>query len=285
MRAGKRQGSVVISAAENREMNRSRSRVTTAFTACLISVSSLHCGLVFPHYTTASREMPPALLESGSLTPPPPHIVRLTVASATVPLRTRDGRNWDDDAGPDAYVVIFRNGDEVLRTPTIDNNASPSWMTKNFVDLRVRSTDNIRVELRDDDGFGSDLVAQQSTSGLPDDVRTGGNWSLRLEGGSSVQIRVGAPRPVLGMGVGYDIRPTAIVVTDIEEAGPGYNAGLRKGDQIQQIDQRSVTGMTEGEARQSMDQFLLHDVTFLVQHATGTPVEITVRRDALYTAQ
>lgn len=241
------------------------------------------CSAVYPRYSTVVRDVPAAMAEGGELSPPPDFVQRIAVIRAELPRTTRDGRRWDDDPGPDPYVVIYRNGVEVFRSRVVANSFRPEWdPQRDYVDLRVRDSDRLRVELRDDDGWSFDPVGIQDMHGVPSEARNGGVWLIRLEGGSVVELRATPPPPRLGMGVTYEYRGDALWVVSVEEAGPAYAAGLRPGDRIGSIQGRPVGAMSELEARDAMDRGAMTDVSLTVIRGNGRPMEITVRRDALY---
>lgn len=255
-----------------------------AATFMLLSLSG--CAALYPRYTTAYSAVPAGLAESGELSPAPDTVHRLSVISAEVPRQTRDGRAWDADGAPDPYVVIFRNGAEVYRTRSIANNYRPEWDPQHdYVDVILRDNDEIRVELRDDDGLGSDPVGIGIARGVPSDARNGGVWMMRLEGGPVVSLRTVPPPPQLGMGLTYEFRDDALYVVAIEEASPARAAGLRPGDRIVAVDGRAVAQLGETGARQALDRNTMQDVTLRVVRGRGSTDEVTVRRGAVYPAR
>lgn len=240
------------------------------------------CGALFPRYTTVSRPAPEGLLTSGALSPAPDFAQRITVLRAEIPRTTRDGRNWDDDGPPDVYVVVLRNGEEVLRTPVVQNSLRPEFPAeRSRVDLRVRENDTLRFELRDQDPVFQDFIAAGEVRGVPPDARNGGNWSVRLEGGTVLELSATPPAPHIGMGVTYEYHSEYLAVLAVEEAGPAYSAGLRVGDQITVIAGRPVSAYSESEARVALDRSVNQDVS-LVATRNGGPLEVVVRRDAVY---
>lgn len=241
---------------------------------------------MFPRHTTASREIPPALLEGGGLTPPPDSLHHLGVAGAECPSQTRDGRPWDGDGRPDLFVVIYRNGQEVFRSRTIENSFAPVWdSAADAVDLFVRPEDRFRVELRDDDGalVPSEFVGMvELRGGVPSEARDAGRWQLRLEGGAMVFLSSRPPRARLGMGVTFEYRIDSAVLVEVSEAGPANTAGLRAGDRIVRINGTEVSRMSELEVRQALDRVMMSDVSLAIERSGSAAFEATVRSDALY---
>jgi hypothetical protein len=242
------------------------------------------CSAFYPRYTTVYRAVPPGVSEQGGLTAPPEEVQRIAVVSAEIPRQHREGRDWDSDGPPDAYVILYRNGAEVYRTRVIPNTLTPEWdPARDYIDLRVSDTDQLRFEMRDDDGFGSDLIGIAEERGVPIDARNGGNWTVRLEGGASVSLRSTPPPPQLGMGVTFDFENDNLGVLALEEAGPGYRAGLRVGDHITSIGGRAVGTLGEIGSRQAMDRNAMEPVELGVTRGAGH-MTITVARDAVYPA-
>src|SRR6266545_6532643 len=93
---------------------------------CALFVLSA-CGAVYPRYTTLLRDAPRGLIENGELTQPPDTVHRLSAVRAELPGATRDGRNWDNGNGPDPYVVVLRNGEEIFRSRVIQDTQRPVW--------------------------------------------------------------------------------------------------------------------------------------------------------------
>lgn len=250
----------------------------------LLALGSLTgCGAIFPRYSTTVAEAPPGLVEGGEATPPPDTVVRVAAASGEVPPQTADARGWDGQGMPDPYVVVVRNGTEVYRSRVVNDSIRPTWDTAHdFADLHIEPNDTLHIELRDDDGLTADVIGVYDGRGLPAEAR-GGSWALHFPRGASVTLSVTPPAPHVGMGVDFEYHSDRLVVLRVEFASSANIAGLRAGDRIVAINGRPVSGLSEGEARQGMDQATIRDVSLTVQHANASSDEtINVRRDALY---
>jgi PDZ domain/C2 domain len=242
------------------------------------------CGTIFPRYQTATRPPPPGMVESGSLRVPPDNLRRLEFVSAELPPSRPDGRTWDDDGDPDLYAVLFRNDQEVYRTPVVRNSLRPQW-TNAAVTARLDAHARFRVELHDEDSALDELVAETHFTGVPSGAMDGSNIVLRLEGGATVAIRASAPQPLLGMGVDYEVHESYLQVLAVEPASPGAAAGLLVGDRVIAVDGHSVESLGEIGARQAMDRASVREVQLTLQREGRPMFVVDVRLDAVYPAR
>ena len=263
-------------------MPTSRSSVALSSLSLALGVGS--CGAVFPEYATATLPAPSAMTEAGELSPPPDEVVRLGAMSAEIPLQTRDARPWDGDDGPDAYVVVFRNDTEVFRSPVARDSQRPTWdPSRDHADLHFEPGDHVRVEVRDDDALGFDLVGVADRRGIPTEARASGLWLVRLDGGATVTLSFARPPPLLGLGIRYRYLEDRVLVLAVEYASAARIAGLRVNDSITAINDRPVARMTDAEIRQALDRAARQDLALTVRHEDQSATEtLAVRRDALY---
>ncbi len=243
------------------------------------------CGTIFPRYHTATRPPPQGLGESGSLEAPPGDVRRLRFVSVDLPPSRSDDRQWDDDGRPDVYVVVYREGEELYRTPVARDTLRPEWGEDASFNLRVIPHARMRIEVRDDDGALSELIAETTFEGAPEGASEGGNVLLHLPRGVVVRASASAPVPVLGMGVEYEIHETWVRVLAIEAVAPARTAGLRVGDRITAIDGRPVADLGELGVRQAMDRASLRDVRLAVEREGAAPMVVDVRLGAVYPAR
>jgi hypothetical protein len=224
------------------------------------------------------------MLEGNALTPPPSNVRRLTFVGAELPPSRPDGHQWDEDGPPDLFVVLYRNGEELYRTPVVRDSPRPEWSNAAmsvFLDPQQR----FRVELRDDDGSLSELVSDIEFTGIPAGASEGGNVTLRMDGGSVVRLRSTNPPPMLGLGLTYEIHETYARVLAIEEASPARRAGVQHNDKIVSVDGRTVQQMGEVGTRQALDRGSLRDVSLTLQRENRPMFVVDVRLDALYPAR
>jgi hypothetical protein len=243
----------------------------------------IDCAAVFPRYTTLARTPPAGLLEGGALNPPPEDIRRLTFVSAELPPSRPDGHTWDDDGDPDLYAVLYRDGEEIYRTPVAQNTLRPTWRDAS-VTVRLGPGSRLRIELRDEDGVVDETVARAELLSLPEGA-DGVTQPVRFDNEATLQLGSSAPHPSLGMGVTYEVHESYLRVLEVTPEGPGFSAGLRPGDRILAIDGRGVADLGEQGSRQGMDRAALRDVRLTVQREGGATIGVDVRLGAVYPAR
>lgn len=242
------------------------------------------CGALFPRYTTATRPPPQGYVDANRLSPPPESVRRVTFVSATLPPQRNDGRAWDDDGPPDLYVRLYRNGVEVYRSPVARDMARAEWSNASTT-IYLPASAQMRVELWDDDGAFSDPAGSAEFRGVPLGAADGGEHLMRLQGGAELTLRVDAPRPLLGMGVTYEVHGGHLGVLEVEAVSPANTAGLRAGDRITAIDGVRVEALGEIGARQAMDRGSLRRVTLTVERGDGPAQQLEIGVDAVYPAR
>ncbi len=230
------------------------------------------------------RAPPQGMLESGVLRPPPDNLRRLDFVSAELPPSRPDGRTWDDDGDPDLYAIVYRDDQEIYRTPVVRNSLRPQWTNAGFT-ARLDPHARFRIELRDDDPPLSDLVAETHFTGVPTGALDGSNILLRLEGPANVSIHSGPPSPMLGMGVEYEVHESYLRVLSVEPASSGAVAGVQVGDRILAIDRQTVESLGEIGARQAMDRASLREVQLTLRREGRPTFVVDVRLDAVYPAR
>lgn len=253
------------------------------FASALLVLGASHCGAVFPRYTTATRAVPDAVRESGSLAPAPASVRTMRVVSAVMPAMRPDGQPWDGDNGPDPFVVVSRNNTEVHRSPVVSDTTTPQWQDPGQT-LFLTPDSLYRFELRDEDGVLDDPISVIESTGVPDGALASGVWRVTFPNGATLRVELAAPTPRLGMGVTYEVHEDALVVIEVEPASPGNTAGLQRDDQIEAIDGQHVSALGERGSRQAMDRAATRDVTLSLRRR-GAPHEVIVRSDAVYPAR
>lgn len=181
----------------------------------------------------------------------PDDVYSLTVVGAELPPMKRGGLPWDEDgSGPDPFLRIYRDGKLLWESPVKEDTRSPRWEHTFERAVRLPPDVSLRIELWDEDFPAPDPAGVWRQRGLPAAMQAGGSLvRLNLEGGSTVVLRVGPPKPLRGTGVArYEVRPDALVVLEVLPYSPAGRAGLRPGDRIVAIDGRSIASLGTGRA-------------------------------------
>src|SRR5690606_7078026 len=119
--------------------------------SCSFLVSALlalGCSAVYPELTTQVREVPPGYRFDP---PPPPDLLYLEFAHATIPERTPSGQAWDSVGGSlrDVVAKLIVNDKELIVTPVHANTLKPTWPNQRRGNYRVPLNADVRVELWD----------------------------------------------------------------------------------------------------------------------------------------
>ncbi len=252
--------------------------------ALALGVALVGCGAVFPRYSTATRAVPDAFRSGGTLSPPPDGVRDLSVVMAELPPSRPDGRAWDDDGLADPYVVVYRDGTEVLRTPVARDTNRAMWEHARTT-LDLRSAGSFRFELFDDDGAFDDAVGSVEVPGVPPEASQSGAWRVTFANHSVVQVALRAPEPRMGMGVTYEVHSDYLGVVEVMVPSPANTAGVAVGDRITHVEGQRVSDLGELGARQAMDRSAVRPITVIVTRPGGVTRALDVRVDAVYPAR
>jgi hypothetical protein len=249
-----------------------------------LTVGLAGCGAVFPRYTAATRPPPPGLITGGRLSQPPMTVRVVRAAEAEAPPSKPSGEAWDGDGPPDLYVVLYRNDQELYRSPVATDATHPTFSDPG-VAMYVSSSAAFRVELWDEDGPFDDLVGRQEFVGVPASALQGGQSLLRMEHGATVRLEASAPSPLLGLGVTYEVHGSHLRLLDVVADGPAGRAGLRLGDRITAVDGRAVSDLGEEGSRRALDRATARELDLEVERADGRRETMHVPVDAVYPAR
>jgi hypothetical protein len=195
-------------------------------------------GCAYPRRTTPLSPLP------GGVRSPdvPDDMWQLVLVDADIPDRQRSGMTWDEDAAdpPDPFVRVLIRGREVWQGPTADNTAHPRWNVSSERNLAFDRSERMRFELWDEDGMTSDPIGIYEGRALAE-ATVGADTILKLEGGTTLTVRLDPPRPHAGSGIAlYEVRKTALVILEVTPNSPASRAGLTAGDRITAIDDRLI---------------------------------------------
>jgi len=243
---------------------------------------SAGCGAVYPELSTPVR---PA--GNRALDPPPPDdLVFLKFESAQIPIRTRDGRQWDSVGGsaPDPFAKLLIEDKEILVTPVQANTLSPTWPDQKLGNYRIPRNTPVRVELWDSNPINNHPICVETIGNLLAETSNEQTVDLRCDSGATIQLVVQPAHAKFGLGLYYELGTDLIRVTRVVGESPAARAKLRRGDQVLQIQGHDVKGMDAETARSMINSNVSTGVTFAVTHADGSRADITVKDGPMYPA-
>jgi hypothetical protein len=238
------------------------------------------CGVFYQVRSTPVRG---AVSEDRYQPPPPKDVLFVAFKQATIPPKTRDGRNWDSVGGaaPDTYGILFIDDEEVLRTVVVPNSLHPVWSNPPAVNLKIPDSAKVRVELWDDNAMVSHPICIQGIRDIQDAASVG-QIEIDCDSGASVVLAVQLPRARLGIGLFYDVRGKTAFVSRVVGASAAGRAGLTAGDQILSAEGRPVAQMADGELEGMFGANSSHGITLEVVGSGGGTRKITLRDEPMY---
>jgi hypothetical protein len=222
--------------------------------------------------------------EGVALDPPPPAGLHwLRIVSAQVPEADAAGRRWDDAQGlPDPYVVLLVEGNEVMRTPAVEDSLTPVWSGQGGT-FDFRAERPITVRLVDDDGVTSQTIGEAELPPPGPEQRASGSVDLELGPNVQVRLAVRTPPALFGLGMTYRFVAGQCHVTSLFEHGPAGRAGLVVGDRIDQVGGRPVAELSAAELRSAFLSVPMDGLQLQVVHqAAGTTETVRLPEGPVY---
>jgi hypothetical protein len=247
----------------------------------LVALCLLGCGAVYPQLETPVRN-PPAHV---TLAPPPPEdLLFLKFTGATIPSRTRDGRNWDSVGGslPDAFAKLIVDGKVILETPVQSNTLTPTWPDQRRANYHVRMGASARVELWDSNPINNHPICQADVPELHGEASSDLPVQVSCNSGAELKLIVQPAHGKLGMGLFYELQREAVVVTRVLSESPAARAGLVRGDQLLKIQGKDVKTMGDGEAQSLINANAVTGVKLLIRKTDRSEVEVSLKEGAIY---
>lgn len=250
-------------------------------TAAVTAFFSAGCAAVYPEFQT---KMSPVI--QGQVLDPPPsgdiHWVKFL--SGRVPPKTRDGRAWDQVLGkkPDVYARLLLNDKEVLRTPVQSDTLEPNWHDGPRGNIRVESSDKLRVELWDANAILDSPIGVKDLGHPTAEIVMGEQIRVGFEGGGELVLAYEAAHAMFGLGMSYELRSDSAYVTKVVAESPAARAGIEKGDGILRIGEKEVSGMEPNEVRSAMNAVPSGGLDLMVKHKDGTTLQINVSEGPIY---
>lgn len=260
---------------------------TTQPRATLLLSTTFFCGLALWGcailYPTLSTPVRGSVSEDAYDPPPPKDLLIVSLKSARIPSKTRDGRSWDKVGGdaPDPYAVLFVDEVEVLRTPVASNTIEPKWPDQESFNLKIPVSAKVRVEVWDDNALVPHPICNEPVYHLQDAVELGES-EINCESGAVVVLAVRLPKARLGIGLFYELRGDEAFVSRVVAASSAGRAGLKPGDQIIKADGRPVKQMKAGELESIFNGKSKRGVDLEIRVAGGGTRQLTVADEPMY---
>ncbi len=253
-----------------------------ALLIALLSAAALApaCAAVYPELSTPTH----APVEGQPLDPPPESVKWIELKGASVPRLTRDGRPWGalGSTEPSPYAVVFVNGQPIIRTDAEPKTFTPTWPNSKRGNFALERGDRIRVELWESRPVSDRPIGMRDvifTGDLTDD----NELHVRLEGGAEVTLKIEPARPVVGLGLRYELRGVdGVYVTQVVEHSPAGRAGVKPGDRIVALDGRSTNGMSEAEIRSLLNMQHPHGLALQLLRRDGSQLALSLKEGAIY---
>jgi hypothetical protein len=238
------------------------------------------CSVVYAEQSTPIRN-PSA---EQSLEPQPPSdVFYISVRSARIPQRTRDGRSWDKLGGsaPDVYAILFVDQVEVARTDVVPNSFEPTWKDNKPTNFKISPTTEVRVELWDENALVSHPICNQVIKDVAD-VSSVGSIELNCESGASMVVAVTEPKAKIGIGLYYEKRGNEAYISKVIAASSAGRAGIRPNEQILRVRGKAVSALTTGELESLMNANAQAGIALEVKGLDGEIRKVELRDEAMY---
>lgn len=246
----------------------------------LFGLSLAACGAVYPEISTPVRAAGTRHLDP----PPPEDLVYLKFANAQIPSHTRDGRPWDSMGGsaPDPFAKLLIDDKEILLTPVQANTLKPTWPDQKVGNHRIPHGVPVRVELWDSNALNNHPICVETIANILAETSDEQNLELRCDSGATIEIVVQPAHAKFGLGLYYELGTDDIHVTRVVGESPAARAKLRRGDQLLRIQGHDVKGMDAETARSLINANVSTGVTFVVRHADGSQMDVTLKDGPIY---
>lgn len=246
-----------------------------------LALVSTACGAVFPEISPPVKA-PPAGRE---MAPPPEDMLFVSFIRADIPSRTRDGRKWDSIGGslPDPFAKLLVDDREVIRTPIQSDTLTPTWPDQKRANYHIPKGAHVRLELWDSNPISNHPICLKS---LQDIHEAAGPAPLDIEcdSGAHVQLKIEPAHPRWGLGFYYELQTTGVAVTRVLQESPAARAGLKRGDEIVEIQGKRVKGMDSGETQSLVNANAQIGIEMLIRTGDHAEHRVTVKEGVIYPA-
>lgn len=238
------------------------------------------CSAVYPELKTPVRAAP----AGRQLEPKPPgDLLYIAFTGATIPARTRDGRDWDAIGGsaPDPFAKLIVNKKDLIVTPTEANTLTPTWPDQVRANYRIPKGSGVRVELWDSNPLNDAPICVKAIRNIHLKAENGG-VDLRCDSGARISITIEPAHAVLGIGLYYELRTVDMFITRVIQSSAAARAGLGKGVEILKIQDQEVSKLDEGEARSLINANAPAGLKLTVKLTDGAVKDVVLKDDAMY---
>ena len=246
----------------------------------LLSLLSSGCGAVYPEVATPVRQAP----AGRNITPePPPELLYITFDKATIPKQTRDGRKWDSVGGnaPDPFAKLIVDGEELIVTPIEANTLHPKWANQKRANYKIDPSSKVVIELWDSNPINNSPICRMTISQVHDKAGSTPEEIL-CNSGARVELRVEPARPVIGLGMFYELQSRAVRVTRVVEVSPAARAGVAAGVMIRSIQGKKVQTLDSAEAKSLINANASSGLDLTIEYEDGTQRQVVLKEEAMY---
>jgi membrane-associated protease RseP (regulator of RpoE activity) len=236
---------------------------------------------LYPEVGTPINAPPPGM----ALDPPPPEdVIFLKFQGAEIPVKTRDGRNWDQSGGalPDVFAKLIVDKREILVTQVEANTLRPTWPDQPHANYRIRPGAAVKVELWDSNAMVNTPVCTETVLNIHDSANEGRPLRIDCNSGARILLQVEPAHPKLGIGLWYELKSGGVAVTRVLEESPAARAGLRKGDEIVSIQGEEVRKMDDDRAQSLINANASVGVELEIKRGPATTEKIKVKNGPMY---
>lgn len=238
------------------------------------------CGAVYPEVATPARQPPPG---REVMPEPPPDLLYIAFEKATIPKQTRDGRKWDSVGGdaPDPFAKLIVDGEELVVTPIEANTLHPKWPDQVRANYKINPNSKVVVELWDSNPINNNPICRTTVSQIHSRASSVPE-ELLCNSGARIELRVERARPVLGLGMFYELQSQSVRVTRVVEVSPAARAGLAAGVMIRKIQGKSVDSIDSAQAKSLINANAPSGLELTIEYEDGTERDVVIREEAMY---
>jgi len=246
----------------------------------LLALAASACGAVYPEVQTPVRQPPPG---REVMPEPPPDLLYIAFDRATIPKQTRDGRKWDSVGGdaPDPFAKLIVDGEEVIVTPIEANTLHPKWPDQKRANYKINPSSKVVVELWDSNPINNSPICRMSVSQIHDSASSEPEEIL-CNSGARIELRVERARPVMGLGMFYELQSQAVRVTRVVEVSPAARAGLAAGVMIRKIQGKRVDTLDSAQAKSLINANASSGLQLTIEFEDGSQRDVELREEAMY---